>query len=253
MKELKNSFTAVASVLTLLGILLVQVVSAAEQQPGTPPSRKEQLEVQKLELELASLREKKHEWPAWLTAALGFMGGIAGTAASVWAVRGSRLAALDQAVHEKRLELYVDLVKATERLALYFPLAQAVAQQDCIAMGGALRAWYFAGGGLVMSTAARDAYFRLARALTRASLAAELNVPIFSRDALDISAPALEQYRRELAALRLDDVDGWNFGGSGAASQPPALRFKDFVFLQSLSSSLRTELCADLRSRRRPS
>ena len=163
-------------VLALLAILLVQAAAAAtEEQPRTPATRKEQLEVQKLEFEIAALRQKEREWPAWLTAALGLMVGIVGTGASVWVARRSRFAALDQVVHAKRLELYADLVKAMEPLALYFPPRQVVTPRDCSAMGETLCAWYFAGGGLLMSTSSRDAYFCLARALTRASLAAELD------------------------------------------------------------------------------
>ena len=116
-----------------------------------------------------------------------------------------------------------------------------------------MRAWYFAGGGLILSTEARDAYFRLARALTRASLAAELRVPEFPRDAAEISAENIDRYGTELAKqFDLSNVEEWGFGTSGAEQQTTALKFKDFVFLQRLSSTLRTRLSEDLRSRRRP-
>jgi hypothetical protein len=60
-----------------------------------------------------------------------------------------------------------------------------------------------------------------------------------------------------------DAVEAWSFGhsiqgNSGSASADPAsaanpwMRFKDFVFLQNLSSQLRTALTLDLRGRRRP-
>ena len=120
-------------------------------------------------------------------------------------------------------------------------------------MGEKIRVWYFEGGGLLMSTTARDAYFVLARALTRASLAEQLSVPEFPKHANDISVHAVDQYRRELAGRGLDDVEKWAFGSSGSETQQPALRFKDFIFLQKHSSALRTELSADLHSRRRPS
>ena len=104
-----------------------------------------------------------------------------------------------------------------------------------------------------MSTEARDAYFRLARALTRASLAGELSVPVFPRDAEEISVEKVNEYRAELAAeLDLDNVEKWKFGASGSETKKAAVKFKDFVFLQKLSSALRTKLSEDLRSRLAP-
>jgi hypothetical protein len=117
-----------------------------------------------------------------------------------------------------------------------------------------MSAWYFEGGGLLLSVKARDAYFRLIRTLTRASLAEELRVPIFPTDAEDISVEKVDKYGTELArTLKLDDVESWSFGDPITGGETPAVRFKDYVFLQRLSSDLRTTLAADLRGRRRPS
>jgi hypothetical protein len=149
--------------------------------------------------------------------------------------------------------LYPDLVAATAQLALYFPSKPSVGPSDCHVMGQAMSAWYFQNGGLLMSPAARDAYFRLARALTRASLAPELRAPLFPGDANRVSVSSVDRYRDELAGRGIGDVEKWEFGGPVAESGTTALRFKDFVFLQQLSSSLRTELSKDLHSRRRPS
>src|SRR5437016_14447223 len=99
-------------------------------------------------------------------------------------------------------------------------------------MGETMRTWYFAGGGLLMSTEARDAYFALARALTRASLATHLRVPTFPKDAQKVSKEAIDTYQGDLKGCRLDDVEYWDFGGSESESENDAQRFKDFVFLQ---------------------
>jgi hypothetical protein len=206
-------------------------VANAEQQPSSQDGRKVQLEVRKLELEIAAL-EKRSELPGWLTGILGLLIGAAGTGATVWAARRARLGALDQAVHEKRIESYGDLVDTTARLAVYFPPGESIAQADCRAMGEAMRSWYFAGGGLLMSTQARDAYFALARALTRASLAEGLRVPVFPQNAHEISVATVDKYRCDLEPLGLDEVEKWTFGGPGSGSEKSALRFKDFVFLQ---------------------
>jgi hypothetical protein len=113
--------------------------------------------------------------------------------------------------------------------------------------------WYFGDGGLLLSTDARDAYFTLARALTRASLAEELRVPLFPRDAALVSAAQLDDYRCQLARrYDLDNVELWRFDGPASEADTAAERFRDFVMLQSLSSALRTSLATDLRGRRRP-
>jgi len=233
-------------------IPLVSGETAAAQQHTTLDGRKAQLEVQKLKLEVKRLAEDRHELPGWLTAILGLLVGVAGTAATIWGARRARRGALDQSVHEKRLELYTDLVDAAADLALYFPRAEAVGPEECRAMGESMRVWYFKGGGLLMSTEVRNAYFTLARALTRASLAKRLSVPLLPKDADNISEKTIKDYRDELKTLGLDDVKNWTFGGYESESEKPALRFKDFVFLQRLSSTLRTKLCEDLHSRRRP-
>jgi hypothetical protein len=235
-------------------ILLVSGETTTVQRPSTLDDRKEQLEIQKLELEVKRLADDRHELPGWLTAVIGLLVGAAGTAATILGPRAARRGALDQSVHEKRLESYPKLVGAAADFALYFPPAEAVGPRECHAMGVSMRVWYFKGGGLLMSTKARDAYFTLARALTRASSAKRLSVPQFLKDADSINKEAIDGYRAELTkeGFHLDDVKNWAFGGYESESEKLALRFKDFVFLQRLSSDLRTELCEDLHSRKPP-
>jgi len=148
---------------------------------------------------------------------------------------------MDQAVHEKRLEFYPLLVKAAPRLALYFagddPSGKAsVGPDECRAMGRAMLERYFGGGGLLLSVKARDADFKLARALTRASLAKALKVPTFPDDAEDISIETVRCYQDQLMQnLDLDDVENGAFGSPAsekeAADHGPQLEFKDYEFL----------------------
>lgn len=190
--------------------------------------------------------------------------GIAGGVFAILANRWLRMAATDQTIHAKRLETYPALVRAAARLALYFPADETggtapLDPDKCRAMGREMSKWYFDGGGLLLGRATRDAYFRFARALTRASQAKDLKVPHFPDDAEDISREMVAKYRTELKldGLDLDNIEKWTFGGPSSSAQArtrkPYLEFKDYVFLQEFSSALRTALSEDLRSRRRPS
>jgi hypothetical protein len=255
---LKASSRRVACAVFLLGLVLPSFgIATAQQESST--QRKVDLEIQKLELEVAKLQEEVKPLPSWLTGVLGLLASFLAGAATVLAARRARRGALDQSVHDKRLESYPELVKATERLAVYFPIGRPLTPlgpTECDAMGRAMSHWYFGGGGLLMSVKTRNAYFRLARALTRASLAKELRVPTFPKDAEHISVQNLKHYQKELKKhfrLNFNHVEGWRFGGPGSENERLSHRFKDYVFLQRLSSALRTRLSEDLRSRRRPS
>ena len=180
--------------------------------------------------------------------------GIIGALGTLLVARGTRLGALNQSVHEYRLKTYPSLVNTAAPLAVYFPehgASVSLDPQRCREMGCAMSRWYFRHGGLFLSPHSRDAYFDLARALTRASLIERLSTPTFPQDAEALSIARVDRYRSELEQrFDLDDVDGWAFGPPAGAGSP-AERFKDYIFLQRLSSRLRTELSKDLRSRRR--
>jgi hypothetical protein len=304
----------VRAVLVIVGLVLFWLPTAAAKQ-DSDALRKAQLEVQRLGLEVEKLNDelgvakrkldlevKKLEtdiyWGPWIPV-IGVLGGIvsglfaAGVAMSV--ARRTRVGALDQATHEKRLESYPELMTATSPLAIYFPdLAnpiwantKSLDSHKCRAMGRAISKWYF-NSGLLLSGEARDAYFRLARALTLAADAAAdeeiLSVPQFPTNAADISVKKLDRYRELLKIKNDEDVETWKFG-TWKSDEPqslwfkirmaiagmllrflnipmpidvalpadhPALKYKDYVFLQTLSSRLRTRLSEDLRSRRRP-
>jgi hypothetical protein len=231
---------------------------AAQQGPDVSQSRQKQLEVEKLSLEVARLKESRWSFAGVLGFLAGVASGVAGAAATIWVARRKRLGDLDQSVHDKRLAFYPQLVESAAPLAVYFPDSNlstgALRPEDCKAIGRGMSKWYFEGGGLLLSVEARDAYFRLARALTRASSAGSLRVPTFPRDAEAISVKKLDEYRAKLAEKKdLDDVENWSFGCPGSEDDPTERKFQDYVFLQRLSSALRTKLTEDLRSRRRPS
>jgi hypothetical protein len=233
----------------------------AQGQSEASERSKAELEVEKLKLEVAQLKGP-YIWGWLLPGIFGLLTGVAAAATSLWVAYLGRLGAVDQAVHEKRLKSYPSLVKPASRFALYFPgddpdAKTSVAPADCRAMGRALAEWYFGTGGLLLSDGARDAYFRLARALTRASLANDLKVPQFPTDAENISKEKVDDYQKLLVEqnLSLDDVNKWEFGSASEKEAPDPrlhMKFKDYVFLQRLSSQLRTQLTKDLRSRRRP-
>jgi hypothetical protein len=81
----------------------------------------------------------------------------------------------------------------------------------------------------------------------RAELADEYRVVLAAVERLDEdrAEPAKDEV--------FDDVEHWRFGCSVPEDDSPEHRFQDYVFLQRLSSALRTTLSEDLRSRRRPS
>jgi hypothetical protein len=254
----------VGAALFVIGLVLfwLQSVTANEKQVGADGD-KVKLELEKLHLEVAQLK-REHRWwcPGPLGLAAGLVTGAITTAATVWIARLTRQGGRDQSVHQKRLEFYPLLVKAASPLALYipndYPIGKAsIDPNECRAIGRAMSQWYFDGGGLLLSFNARDAYFRLARALTRASLSQTLKVPTFPDDAEDITDGKVRDYQNELKSLGLDDVESWVFGSSLSEKETAAcalsVKFKDYIFLQRLSSHLRTTLSEDLNSRLRPS
>lgn len=180
----------------------------SQQLPVPLDQHKAELEIQKLKLELSQLERDRGALPGWITGGLGFLAGVGGTFTSIWAARRARLGELDQSVHDKRLDLYPQLIAATAELAIYFPDyngAAAFNRTTCLSIGRAMSKWYFGGGGLLMSIEARDAYFSLARALTRAALTNKLEVPTFPEDSADVSCEKVTKYREELSQIcRLD-------------------------------------------------
>ena len=257
------------------------------------------LDACKRALEIRALDASANAWPEWSIAVVSAMlallvGVTSGILAHYYAFKLARRKEtheLDQAVHGQRLELYPKLTKTAEPLAIYFPpererdpadveTATKITSAICKKIGREMSDWYFGHGGLLLSPESRDAYFILVRALTRASRGQQLRVPELPKHALGISKEILATYREQLGIRSywqkqdedsevrqerdLAEVEGWQFGGESAATDPAdksdsedretasANRFRDYVFLQHLSSTLRTELTGDIRSRRRP-
>ena len=141
-----------------------------------------------------------------------------------------------------------------------------------------MREWYYGGGGILLSQEALKAYFRLARALTLACYKTELKTPDFAKesDVKLIFPENIDKYRSELNFTKSRNDCRWTswlrrgtrdnndiierrlelkqgqMDGTMKAEQTDAMRFEDFVFLNMLSSRLRTALVDDLRGRAAP-
>jgi hypothetical protein len=239
---------------------------------------KESLEIRKLTLEVEALASRPLPWlPTWVASAVGagLVLLIPGTIA-VYVNQRTRRAQLRQALHEERLESYPKLVKAAEPLALYFsPLEESQAvdiHQEMEKMGVTMRTWYLGGGGLLLGEEAREAYFLLARALTRAcAVQGKLRFPERG-DWVEVSQENLKKYGEQLELPAPATLLGWQKAPDGACNHPmsveqwtfgeippsriepgcPASKFSDFVYLQRLASHLRWELVQDLEVRRKP-
>lgn len=258
--------TALAAVVMTAGLVWSMHRGATAEplsdqgQPKAEDTRKLKLGGAKLSDDnCAELSKDCKEGSGWLTGALGLTAGVAGTLLSIWGTRLARHDNLDQSIHERRLDVYPALVQETEVFAIYFPSALGVANRigpkECRQMGEAISRWYFQKGGLLLSTTARDAHLNLATALSRASRVEKLRTPGRDDYAEWISRQKLDTYRASLKTvhgLNLADSEAWRFGEDHTEGEPPELRFKDYVFLQGLSSQLRTCLTEDLRSRLRP-
>jgi hypothetical protein len=252
--------------LTLSLILFCLMLGASSAQAAAQPSA---LETEKLRLEVNDLRARSSWWrQQWFAAALGLVTGAAGTAASFLAARRARIGSLDQSVHDKRLELYPQLVAALRCTALYFPnyagSAARLKPGHCESTGSAMSKWYFSGGGLLLTVPARDSYFALVGALTHAASCKVLAVPTLPEDAHLIDVEKIDAYRVELglaSSRKGETIDVkkaklWVFGSDRAAESRVShdcWRFRDFIVLQALASDLRTKLARDLRSRNPPS
>jgi hypothetical protein len=235
--------------------------SLQQRKTGSLLQRKANLEIQKLELEA----KKLDRWGPAIFGVIGaVIGGLFTGGLAAWVThrvaREKQAADLDQATHEKRLESYQGLLKHTSPFAIHFPEWPSpwhpwrpLDRHKCEQIGQAISKWYFE-SGLLLSAEARDAYFRLARALTRASSVDDLCVPKSPDDVKKITQKSVEDYRKRFNIEQPNDdrVETWPFGKPSVVMPSRAYEFKDYVFLQTLSSRLRTRLTEDIRSRRLP-
>jgi hypothetical protein len=246
----------------VLVLSLMCRTTAAQDETSTAA-----LEIRKLELEIARLEQELGEWATWNPFILGGAGALFAASiaafASIWVANRTRRGSLDQAVHEKRLEYYPKLVKIGAPLALYFP-DSVIDRAACGEMGAEMRELYFSGGGLLMSEEARETYFLLALALALANASdRDLDVPSREEYYSKIDSFVIDKYRKTLgipttwhrerqSRKRMEAfIREWKFGDG--KSNSIAHTFKDYVFLQAISSELRAALTEDLHSRRLPS
>ena len=232
----------------------------ALQRQASEEERRLNLELQKLNLEVNALQNQLPHWATGLLGVMatvlsvlgGLLAGILAARVTLQTARANREGELDQAVHEQRLKAYPQLVRSSAPLAIYFPDYEGKLEpRHCLQMGSVMSKWYFEDGGLLLSDESRDAYFALARALTRASKARMLWAPAFPDDAGQITGHTLDEFRKELQIEDPPSVETWAFGGTMSDPATPAQRFRDYVFLRHLSSALRSQLSADIRGRRR--
>lgn len=137
-------------------------------------------------------------------------------------------------LRDRRIEAYKELWAKLGILALYAP-KQDVRYHELEEITGHLSAWYYAVGGLLLSTEARDAYFALQDALTETLRAATL-----CKKTEDVLRSKSEHFTlREIHELE-KQLNEWVPGTD------PKL---DFIELRRRMSTLRSRLCDDAGTR----
>ena len=160
----------------------------------------------KLSSEVEKLKFENGFWGRWFAssgiAVLGFIASVGGAWLTSRNERKKTLqeisAKIDQATHEKRLDRYDELMKAMAPLALFFSKGHKIDQIQCLKIGNAMSDWYFTTGGLLLSKEARDEYFCLARALTKAFRSDTILAPAWEQYAKFINNNTISEYRKRL-------------------------------------------------------
>jgi hypothetical protein len=99
-----------------------------------------------------------------VVAAAGLAAGVAGTA---YKSRKALEQTYDIDLRKSRIDAYRMLWKALQPLARYAPPSERLEPDDLRRLAVTLRRWYFEGGGLFLSKAARNAYFDLQETLAQ--------------------------------------------------------------------------------------
>jgi hypothetical protein len=123
-----------------------------------------------------------------------FLSVVTTRAALIDKIRRDLEADYDKDLRERRLKAYAALWALTEPLALYSP-PEPLSAQGVRALSERLRGWYFS-DGMVLSAAARDAYFNLQKKLTAEPVAA----PPAATEPL--KPPVLEALQKASSAMR---------------------------------------------------
>lgn len=203
----------------LFAVLVVMQFAGCTRYSQTPdtgtPKDAQQLQLdkavmenEKLKLEIERLREEKASplnkigiSTQWVTPAIALIGVLASGLVAWITARRTRIGSFQLALLNTRLKSYPEMEAATMPFALYFPTLK-VSPTGCLSAGKQLRKAYFNGAGIVLSKHARDCYFTLAEALTRAAKVDGLNVPAISDYARFINDAIIDDYRK---ALHLDN------------------------------------------------
>ncbi|MBT8409512.1 MAG: hypothetical protein KJN93_07795 [Alphaproteobacteria bacterium] len=236
-----------------------------------PITAKTYLEIAKLEWETGPGR--------YVSIATPLLVVLVGAGLAAWFDRRLKAAELRfTELTSARKDAYAEAFGHLKPTALYFPPAaraetgnQATTGRhiltpgDCEKMGAALSDWYFGEGGVLMSRRARDAYFALAHALARASVAKALHSPQVSDAKFMVDIPDLAVRQK---ALGIDIPAMLGSGATATPSKSPGSRgsgaavgdwkfnsgtetdpWRDFILIQSLASAFRTRLTDDIESR----
>lgn len=166
-----SHFSRIAAKCAPLAFVIALHVAGPLPALAQESDRVSQLEERKLELEVAALERDQQEWRLWVAFVLSSIAAVIGWFVAYWQANRVKHAALDQAVHARRLEAYVRLASVTAPLALFFPSswgAAGIVPSGCATLGSRLSDWYFKDGGLLLSEDSRNAYSHLARALAAA-------------------------------------------------------------------------------------
>lgn len=257
------------------GVCLMLAGIAAQAQDGGLTSTqateaKTELEIDKLEWETGVGRIFTIATPLLVVLVAGGLAAFFDRRLKAAELRFTELTAARQ-------EAYAEAFSHLKPTALFYPPAARakygrdpdperpiLTPQDCATMGVALADWYFGTGGVLMSERARDAYFALAHALTRASDAEALHSPKVSNAKFLVDIPDLEKRRKDLG-IDIRAMLGTNTAargkrpgsrGPGASVEDWAFNsaekgdsWRDFILIQSLASAFRTRLTDDIESR----
>jgi hypothetical protein len=139
-------------------------------------------------------------------------------------------------LRDKRMDAYRLLWNKLEVLALYQPKAD-LTYSELETLAAELREWYFSSGGLLLSTASRNAYFACQDALVEVLRAVD-------------AASMTQAVRPRHARITRDELDAQEH--SSEAWRPAADPAADYVQIRQRTSALRSALCDDLGTRARP-
>jgi hypothetical protein len=238
-------------------------------------------ELEKLSAEIVKLKFENGPLGRWLGAVvipfgIGALGFAASLIAARWTIRSERRKTLEQInamagqeTHKKRLDCYAEVMKAMSPLALFFPDDHKLDRFRCLQIGKALSNWYYTTGGLFLSVEVREEYFRLMRALTKASLSDTILAPDWNQYAESINDRTMGEYRK-LLNLSIEKWDGnteeektktavdrWEFGKKW--SQDEKQKLKEWYLLQKIGAlpqaergklEVQSELMAELKLNR---